>query len=99
MPVGIREHPKMKRRYPHKCSDTNETLSAAQKAAIDARLAEAREDIKQGRISEPFGSAQDLARSLRKGLQEGAIRRAKRDQRLDEEWMSLEDGAAGGNVR
>jgi hypothetical protein len=38
-------------------------------------------------------------RVLKKQLKEGATRRAKRDQQLAEEWMSLEDGSAGESLR
>ena len=50
---------------PKKLVDADELLTPAQKAQIDARLAEGLEDIKQGRVVGPFETAQEAMRALR----------------------------------
>jgi AbrB family looped-hinge helix DNA binding protein len=60
---------------PRKLVDADEVLTAEQKASIDARLAEAEEDMKQGRVHGPFASVDALLDSLH-GVQPGA--KAKR---------------------
>lgn len=50
---------------PKKLIDADEELAPAEKAAIDARLAEGLEDIAQGRVAGPFRNAGELMRSLR----------------------------------
>jgi AbrB family looped-hinge helix DNA binding protein len=49
---------------PKKVVDADEVLTAAQRAAIDTRLAEAEEDIKAGRVSGPFATLGHLKRHL-----------------------------------
>ena len=49
---------------PKKLVDADEVLTPAQKAQIDARLAEGLEDIKAGRVSGPFNTVDDLKRHL-----------------------------------
>ena len=49
---------------PKKLVDADEVLTPAQKAQIDARLAEAEEDIKAGRVSGPFTTVDELKRHL-----------------------------------
>jgi AbrB family looped-hinge helix DNA binding protein len=49
---------------PKKVVDADEVLTAAQRALIDKRLAEAEEDIKAGRVSGPFATADHLKRHL-----------------------------------
>ncbi len=49
---------------PKKVVDRDEVLTPAQKAQIDARLAEAEEDIKQGRVYGPFDSVDDMLQTL-----------------------------------
>ncbi len=49
---------------PKKVVDADEVLTAAQRAVIDKRLAEAEEDIKAGRVSGPFATAGHLKRHL-----------------------------------
>lgn len=50
---------------PKKLVDADEILTPAQKAEIDARLAEGLEDIKQGRVLGPFDTAKEAVRALR----------------------------------
>ena len=50
---------------PKKLVDADEVLTPAQKAQIDARLAEAEEDIKHGRVLGPFDTAKEAMRALR----------------------------------
>ena len=50
---------------PKKLVDADEMLTPAQKAQIDARLAEAEEDIKHGRVLGPFDTAKEAMRALR----------------------------------
>src|SRR5712691_12502769 len=45
---------------PKKIVDADEVLTPEQKAEIDARLAEAEEDIRSGRISGPFQTAAEV---------------------------------------
>ena len=49
---------------PKKLVDADEVLTPAQKAQIDARLAEAEEDIKHGRVYGPFDSVDAMLQSL-----------------------------------
>ncbi len=49
---------------PKKLVDADEVLTPAQKAEIDARLAEGLEDIKQGRVYGPFDSVEAMVQSL-----------------------------------
>ena len=49
---------------PKKIVDADEVLTPAQKAAIDARLAEGLRDIEEGRIYGPFDSVETLVQSL-----------------------------------
>jgi len=49
---------------PRKLVDADEVRTAEQKASIDARLAEAEEDTKQGRVHGPFASVDTLLDSL-----------------------------------
>jgi AbrB family looped-hinge helix DNA binding protein len=49
---------------PKKVVDADEVLTAAQRAVIDKRLAEAEEDIKAGRVSGPFATVDHLTRHL-----------------------------------
>jgi AbrB family looped-hinge helix DNA binding protein len=49
---------------PKKVVDADEVLTPAQRAVIDKRLAEADEDIKTGRVSGPFATADTLKRHL-----------------------------------
>jgi len=51
---------------PKKIVDADELLTAEQKAQIDARLAEGLEDIKQGRMYDPFHSVESMVDSLQK---------------------------------
>jgi hypothetical protein len=48
-----------------KLVDADEVLTPAQKAVVDARLAEGLEDIKQGRVLGPFDTAQEAMQALR----------------------------------
>ena len=50
---------------PKKIVDADEVLTPAQKATIDARLAEAEEDMRAGRISGPFQTVAEMRRHLR----------------------------------
>ena len=50
---------------PKKIVDADEVLTPEQKAQIDARLAEAEEDIKHGRVLGPFDTAKEAIRALR----------------------------------
>src|SRR5262245_6137991 len=50
---------------PKKLIDADEVLTPAQRAVIDKRLAEAEEDIKAGRVSGPFATAEQLKRRLK----------------------------------
>ena len=45
---------------PRKLVDAEEVLTSEQKASIDARLAEAEEETKQGRMHGPFASVDTL---------------------------------------
>lgn len=49
---------------PKKLVDADEVLTPEQRAAIDAGLAEAEEDIKAGRVSGPFSTVGELKRHL-----------------------------------
>ena len=49
---------------PKKLIDADEVFTPAQKAQIDARLAEAEKDIRAGRVSGPFTTADELKRHL-----------------------------------
>ena len=49
---------------PKKIVDADEVLTPAQKATIDARLAEGLQDIQQGRVYGPFESATAMIQSL-----------------------------------
>ena len=49
---------------PKKLVDVEDMLTSAQKAVIDARLSEAEEDIKAGRMSGPFNTVDELKRHL-----------------------------------
>jgi AbrB family looped-hinge helix DNA binding protein len=49
---------------PKKVVDADEVLTAAQRAVIDKRLAEAEEDLKAGRVSGPFTTIDHLKRHL-----------------------------------
>ncbi len=49
---------------PKKMVDRDEALTAEQRAVIDAGLAEAQEDIKAGRMSDSFGTVDELKRHL-----------------------------------
>jgi AbrB family looped-hinge helix DNA binding protein len=49
---------------PKKVVDADEVLTPAQRAVIDKRLAEADEDIKEGRVSGPFATVDKLKRHL-----------------------------------
>ena len=49
---------------PKKVVDADEVLTPAQRAVIDKRLAEAKEDIKAGRVSGPFAAVDHLTRHL-----------------------------------
>jgi AbrB family looped-hinge helix DNA binding protein len=49
---------------PKKIVDADEVLTAAERAVIDTRLAEAEEDIKAGRVSGPFATVDHLKRHL-----------------------------------
>jgi AbrB family looped-hinge helix DNA binding protein len=46
---------------------TDDEYTPAQRRVIDARLAEADEDIRKGRVSGPFASHKELVKSLRRG--------------------------------
>ena len=50
---------------PKKLVDRDEDLTPAQRAVIDARLAEAEADIKAGRVSGPFDTVDELKRHLK----------------------------------
>ena len=50
---------------PKKLVDADEVLTPAQKAEIDARLAEGLEDIKHDRVLGPFDTAKGAMRALR----------------------------------
>ena len=50
---------------PKKLVDTEEVLTPAQQAVIDARLAAGLEDIKQGRVLGPFDTAKEAMQALR----------------------------------
>ena len=62
---------------PKKVVDANEVLTPAQKASIDARLAEGMEDIRQGRVHGPFPSVEALRASLHKRTQKKHTKRTK----------------------
>jgi AbrB family looped-hinge helix DNA binding protein len=49
---------------PKQLGDAAEVLTPAQKAVIEARLAEAEEDLKAGRVSGPFATVDQLKRHL-----------------------------------
>lgn len=49
---------------PKKVVDADEVFTPDQRAVIDKRLAEAEEDIKAGRVSGPFATADQLKRHL-----------------------------------
>jgi AbrB family looped-hinge helix DNA binding protein len=49
---------------PKKLVDRDAALTPAQRAVIDARLAEAEEDLKAGRVSGPFTTVDELKRHL-----------------------------------
>ncbi|TSC62346.1 MAG: hypothetical protein G01um1014106_639 [Parcubacteria group bacterium Gr01-1014_106] len=49
---------------PKKLVDAEDVLTSAQKAVIDAGLAEAEEDIKAGRVSGPFKTVEELKQHL-----------------------------------
>ncbi len=49
---------------PKRLVDADDVLTPAQQAMIDARLAEAEEDIKAGRVSRPFSTVAELKRHL-----------------------------------
>jgi AbrB family looped-hinge helix DNA binding protein len=49
---------------PKKLVDRDEDLTPAQRAVIDAGLAEAEEDITAGRVSGPFNTVDELKRHL-----------------------------------
>src|SRR5947208_15825011 len=49
---------------PKKIVDADEVLTPAQKATIDARLAEGLRDLHEGRVYGPFGSVDAMAQSL-----------------------------------
>jgi AbrB family looped-hinge helix DNA binding protein len=60
---------------PKKVVDADEVLTPAQKASIDARLAEGMEDIRQGRVHGPFTSVGALRASLHKRTQKKHTKR------------------------
>ena len=62
---------------PKKVVDANEVLTPAQKASIDARLAEGMEDIRQGRVHGPFTSVEALRASLHERTQKKNTKRTK----------------------
>ena len=49
---------------PKKLVDADDVLTPAQRAVTDKRLAEAEEDIRAGRVSRPFATADQLKRHL-----------------------------------
>jgi AbrB family looped-hinge helix DNA binding protein len=49
---------------PKKLVDAEDVLTPAQKAVIDARIAEGLEDMKQGRVYGPFDSVEAMLHSL-----------------------------------
>src|SRR5215475_12700476 len=49
---------------PKKLVDADEALTPAQRAVIDTRLAEAEQDIQEGRVYGPFDSVDTLRHSL-----------------------------------
>lgn len=62
---------------PKKVVDVDEALTLAQKAYIDARLAEGMEDIRAGRVHGPFTSVKALRASLHTATQKKETKRTK----------------------